>query len=148
MKFPAFSLPGSDGKTHALRDYRGASFVAYFYPKDNTTGCTLQACAFRDRFPRFRKLGVPVLGISPDGLASHGKFIAKHELPFLLLADEDHALAEALGVWKRKQLYGRSYMGIERSTFLVGKDGAILHEWRKVKVAGHVDEVLAAIAAA
>ncbi|MBA3710496.1 MAG: thioredoxin-dependent thiol peroxidase [Planctomycetes bacterium] len=144
MKFPNFSLPGSDGKTHTLKDHLGKPLVVYFYPKDNTTGCTNQACAFRDAHARLRKLGVTVIGVSPDSIASHGRFIAKHTLPFLLLADEDHALAEKLGVWAEKKLYGRTYLGIVRSTFLIGADGTVLEEWRSVKVPGHIDAVIEA----
>ncbi|MBA3938242.1 MAG: thioredoxin-dependent thiol peroxidase [Planctomycetes bacterium] len=144
-KFPAFSLSGSDGQTHSLKSLKGKTFVIYFYPKDDTPGCTTQACDFRDQLATLAKLGVPVYGVSPDSLASHAKFIAKHELTFVLLADEDHALADKLKVWGEKSMYGRTFMGIERSTFLVGSDGTILKEWRKVKVAGHVLEVLDAL---
>ncbi len=144
MKFPSFSLLGSDGKTHKLADYKGAPLIVYFYPKDATSGCTVQACGFRDRHAALAKAGIPVLGISPDGIDSHRRFVAKQELPFVLLVDEDHRLAEKLAVWKMKKLYGRSFMGIERSTFLIGGDGAIAREWRKVRVAGHVDEVVVA----
>ncbi|MBA2479373.1 MAG: thioredoxin-dependent thiol peroxidase [Planctomycetes bacterium] len=144
MKFPKFSLPGSDGTTHTLADYLGKPFVVYFYPKDNTPGCTVQACAFRDQHKKLRALGVTVLGVSPDSIASHQRFIAKEELPFVLLCDADHKLAEKLGVWGEKQLYGRKFLGIIRTTFLVGADGTVAKEWRGVKVAGHVDTVLAA----
>jgi peroxiredoxin Q/BCP len=145
MKFPSFSLAGSDGQTHTLKQYRGAPLVVYFYPKDNTTGCTAQACAFRDAYAGFKRAGVPVLGVSPDPLASHLKFVAKHDLPFPLLVDEGHRLASELGVWAEKTLYGRKFMGIVRSTFLVDATGTIAREWRKVKVNGHVDEVVAAV---
>ena len=144
-KFPAFSLPGSDGQTHSLKGLKGRTFVIYFYPKDDTPGCTTEACDFRDQLATLAKLGVPVYGVSPDSLASHAKFIAKHDLNFVLLADEEHALADKLKVWGEKSMYGRTFMGIERSTFLVGADGTILKEWRKVKVAGHVLEVLDAL---
>jgi peroxiredoxin Q/BCP len=142
-KFPAFSLPGSDGRTWNLKDLKGRPFVIYFYPKDATPGCTIEACDFRDRQPDFAKAGIPVFGVSPDPLTSHAKFIAKQKLNFVLLADERHELADKLGVWAEKSLYGRTFMGIVRSTFVVGADGAIVQEWRKVKVEGHVDEVLA-----
>ena len=141
-KLPAFSLPGSDGKTWSLKDLKGKSFVIYFYPKDATPGCTVEACDFRDHQADFTKANVPVFGVSPDPLTSHAKFIAKQNLNFVLLADESHELAEKIGVWKEKSMYGKSFMGIERSTFLVGADGTIVQEWRKVKVAGHVDDVL------
>ncbi len=144
-KFPAFSLPGSDGQTHTLKGLKGKTFVIYFYPKDDTPGCTIEACDFRDQLTTLAKLGVPVYGVSPDSLASHAKFIAKHDLNFVLLADEEHALADKLKVWGEKSMYGRTFFGIERSTFLVGGDGSILKEWRKVKVAGHVLEVLDAL---
>jgi len=143
-KFPAFSLPGSDGKTWTLKDLAGQPFVVYFYPKDATPGCTVEACDFRDRQPDFSKAGVQVVGVSPDPLTSHAKFIAKQKLNFVLLADEQHALADKLGVWGEKSMYGKTFMGVERSTFLVDADGAIVQEWRKVKVDGHVAEVLTA----
>jgi peroxiredoxin Q/BCP len=144
-KFPAFSLPGSDGKTWSLKDLKGRPFVMYFYPKDATPGCTVEACDFRDHQPDFGKAGVPVFGVSPDPLTSHAKFIAKQKLNFVLLADEQHALAEKLGVWGEKSMYGKKFMGIIRSTFLVDADGAIVQEWRKVSVDGHVAEVLEAV---
>ncbi len=143
-KFPAFSLPGSDGKTWSLKDLAGRPWVAYFYPKDATPGCTVQACDFRDRQSDFLKAGVPVIGISPDPLSSHARFIAKQKLNFVLLADEGHVLAEKLGVWGEKSMYGKTFMGIIRSSFLVGADGVIVQEWRKVKVDGHVAEIFAA----
>ena len=144
-KMPAFSLPGSDGKTWSTRELKGTPYVLYFYPKDSTPGCTTEACGFRDNLARIQMRSVAVLGISPDSIKSHQNFIAKQELNFPLLSDADHALAEKLGVWKEKSMYGRQYMGIERSTFLVGADGAILEEWRAVKVPGHVDAVVEAI---
>jgi thioredoxin-dependent peroxiredoxin len=145
-KVPAFSLPGSDGKTHTAADFKGRAWVLYFYPKDNTSGCTAQACDFRDSMSKLSKLKVPVVGVSPDSLKSHASFIAKQNLNFLLLADEEKELAQKLSVWKEKSMYGRKYMGIERSTFLIGPDGTIAQEWRKVKVPGHVDEVIKAAA--
>ena len=144
-KIPAFSLPGSDGKTWSAKDLKGTPYVLYFYPKDSTPGCTTEACGFRDNLARLALRGVTLLGVSPDSLKSHATFIAKQDLNFPLLADTEHALAEKLGVWVEKSMYGRTYMGIERSTFLVGADGTILQSWRNVKVPGHVDEVLAAV---
>jgi len=146
-KAPAFKLPGSNGKTVALSEFAGKTVVLYFYPKDDTSGCTKEACAFRDEQAKFTKQKAVVLGVSPDGLKSHDKFIAKYGLPFVLLADEDHAVAEKYGVWVEKSMYGRKYMGIERSTFVIGPDGKVKAAFRKVKVDGHVDEVLAAVSA-
>ena len=144
-KMPAFSLPGSDGKTWSTKELKGTPYVLYFYPKDSTPGCTTEACGFRDNLARIQMRSVQVLGVSPDTIKSHQNFIAKQELNFPLLSDADHALAEKLGAWKEKSMYGRQYMGIERSTFLVGPDGTILEEWRAVKVPGHVDAVVEAI---
>src|SRR3954468_10388934 len=115
MRFPAFKLQGSDGKVHQLKDYRGQPLIVYFYPKDNTPGCTTQACAFRDAYAGLKRAGAAVLGVSPDSLASHERFIAKHSLTFPLLVDEDHRLASELDVWAEKSLYGRKFMGIVRS---------------------------------
>ena len=144
-KMPAFSLPGSDGKTWSSKELRGTAYVLYFYPKDSTPGCTTEACGFRDNFARLTMRGVLLFGVSPDSLKSHATFIAKQHLNFPLLSDEKHELAEKLKVWIEKSMYGRKYMGIDRSTFLVGEDGAILQEWRGVKVPGHVDAVVEAI---
>ncbi len=144
-KMPAFSLPGSDGRTWSAKDLKGEAYVLYFYPKDSTPGCTTEACGFRDNLARLTLRGVRLFGVSPDSLKSHATFIAKQDLNFPLLADADHVLADKLGVWIEKSMYGRKYMGIDRSTFLVGADGTILQEWRGVKVPGHVDEVLAAV---
>lgn len=144
-KMPAFSLPGSDGKTWSAKELKGTPYVLYFYPKDSTPGCTTEACGFRDNHARIQMRSVQILGVSPDSIKSHQNFIAKQELNFPLLSDPDHALADKLGVWKEKSMYGRQYMGIERSTFLVGPDGTILEEWRGVKVPGHVDAVVEAI---
>lgn len=141
---PAFSLAGSDGKTWTSKELKGTPFVLYFYPKDSTPGCTTEACNFRDNHARLEMRGLKLFGISPDSLKSHANFIAKQELNFVLLSDPDKVLAQALGVWVTKSMYGREYLGIERSTFLVGANGKILKEWRKVKVPGHVDEVIAA----
>lgn len=145
-KLPAFTLPGSDGKTWSSKELKGSPFILYFYPRDATPGCTVEACDFRDNFARLKKAKVPVFGVSPDTLKSHEKFIAKEQLPFVLLSDEGHAYAEKLKVWGEKQMYGKPVQGIIRSTFLVGADGSILREWRGVRVKGHVDEVLAAVA--
>ncbi len=138
------TLPGSDGANHALTEFAGAPAIVYFYPKDDTPGCTTEACEFRDAITGLATASVPVIGVSPDPVKSHLKFIAKYSLPFLLLADEQHQLAESFGVWTEKSMYGKTYMGIERSTFLLDAKGAIAQEWRKVKVAGHVAEVVAA----
>jgi peroxiredoxin Q/BCP len=139
---PAFTLPASNGEMISLDSLRGKNVVLYFYPKDMTPGCTTEACDFRDYHPEFEKLDTVVLGVSPDDLKSHDKFIAKHDLPFLLLADTEHEVAEAYGVWTLKKMYGKEYMGIERTTFLIDKEGKIAKVWPKVKVAEHVQEVL------
>ena len=146
-KAPAFKLPGSNGETVSLADFAGKTVVLYFYPKDDTPGCTRESCDFRDSIRKFTSRKAVVLGVSPDSLKSHDKFIAKFELPFVLLADEDHAVAEKYGVWVEKSMYGRKYMGIERSTFVIAPDGTVKAVFRKVKVDGHVDEVLAAVGA-
>jgi peroxiredoxin Q/BCP len=143
-KIPAFALPGSDGRTWTNQDLAGKPYVLYFYPKDNTPGCTTEACDFRDAAKDIAKAGLTVLGVSPDSIKSHQGFIAKQSLNFTLLADQEHVLAGKLGVWAEKVNYGKTYMGIVRSTFLVGPDGVIAREWRSVKVDGHVAEVLAA----
>lgn len=142
--FPAFSLPGSDGSTHSVKSLAGSPYILYFYPRDMTPGCTTESCDFRDRHSDLKKLGVRVFGVSTDSLDSHAKFIAKEKLNFVLLADEAHVLADKLGVWKEKNMYGKKSFGIERSTFLVDAAGQITQEWRKVKVDGHVAEVIAA----
>lgn len=142
---PDFSLPASNGGTVSLSDFRGRKVVLYFYPKDMTPGCTQESCDFRDYNPQIEASGAVILGISPDDLKSHGKFIEKHSLPFLLLADAEHQVCELFGVWKLKKNYGKEYMGVERSTFLIDQDGKLAREWRKVKVAGHAAEVLEAV---
>ena len=140
-KAPAFTLPSSGGKVR-LSEYAGEkNVVLYFYPRDNTPGCTQEACDFRDSFERLNDADTVVLGVSTDSLGSHQKFAEKHSLPFPLLSDEDHAVAEKYGVWVEKKNYGKTYMGMQRATFLIGKDGKIKAAWPKVKVAGHVDEV-------
>lgn len=143
-KIPAFSLPGSDGATHTAKGLVGTPYVLYFYPRDMTPGCTTESCDFRDNRAALAKLGVTVFGVSTDSLDSHAKFIAKEKLNFVLLSDAEHALAEKLGAWGEKSNYGKTYMGLIRSTFLIDAGGVIAKEWRKVKVTGHVDEVLAA----
>ena len=143
-KLPDFSLAGSDGRTWTRADLAGKPAVIYLYPKDMTSGCTREACDFRDRNAAFAKLGTRVFGLSPDSLASHQKFIAKESLSFVLLADPDKKLIDALGAWVEKSMYGRSYMGVERSTFLIDAKGGIAQAWRKVKVPDHAEAVLAA----
>ncbi|MEQ2526890.1 thioredoxin-dependent thiol peroxidase [Bacillaceae bacterium CLA-AA-H227] len=139
---PDFELPASDGKQVKLSDYRGKNVVLYFYPKDMTPGCTTEACDFRDQHKSFEELDAVVLGVSPDPVARHEKFIEKYGLPFTLLADEDHEVAEQYGVWKLKKNFGKEYMGVERSTFIIDKEGKVAHVWEKVKVKGHVEEAL------
>jgi thioredoxin-dependent peroxiredoxin len=138
---PMFCLPDRVGKQKCLSDFTGKWVVLYFYPKDNTSGCTLEAIAFTEQLPDFEKHNAAVIGISPDSPASHQKFADKHSLGVLLLSDENHDVAEKYGVWKLKRMYGREYYGIERSTFLITPEGKLAHEWRKVKVGGHVDAV-------
>jgi peroxiredoxin Q/BCP len=139
---PDFEVEASNGEKVKLSDFRGKNVVLYFYPKDMTPGCTTQACDFRDQHESFKEVNAVILGVSPDPLNRHDKFIEKHGLPFLLLSDEDHQLAEAYDVWKLKKNFGKEYMGIERSTFLIDRDGKLIKEWRKVKVKGHVEEAL------
>lgn len=137
---PDFTLKANSGEDVSLSDYRGKNVVLYFYPKDMTPGCTTEACDFRDRYAELRDLNTVVLGVSPDPIEKHTKFIEKHDLPFLLLADENHETAEQYGVWKQKKNFGKEYMGIERSTFIIDKDGKLAKEWRKVSVKDHVKE--------
>jgi peroxiredoxin Q/BCP len=146
-KAPAFTLKDQAGKTHRLADYAGRPVVLYFYPKDDTPGCTKEACAFRDQLPKFSRLKAVVLGISGQGEASKAKFAGKYGLTFPLLADENYEVAEKYGVWQKKWLYGRTFMGVSRTTFLIGPDGRIAKRWDKVKVDKHADEVLAALEA-
>lgn len=141
-KAPQFELPANDGQTVKLADYFGKNVVLYFYPKDMTPGCTTQACDFRDHHESFADLNAVILGVSPDPLDRHEKFIEKYGLPFLLLADVEHQAAEAYGVWTLKKTFGKEYMGIERSTFVIDAKGNLAKEWRKVKVKGHVEEAL------
>ena len=141
-KAPAFSLDDQDGKTHRLKDYAGRPVVLYFYPKDDTPGCTTEACAFRDAEPDLSKVNAVVLGVSVLDTKSKAKFARKHGLNFPLLADEDHAVADAYGAWQEKSMYGRKYMGVARITYLIGPDGKVLKRWDKVSPATHADEVL------
>jgi len=142
---PDFTLPATDGSTMRLLDLRGKKVVLYFYPKDDTPGCTKEACAFRDNLGVLQSMGVVVLGVSPDSVASHQKFAQKYGLPFPLLADEGAQVATTYGVWKEKKQYGRTYMGIERTTFLIDENGIVQRVFPKVKVDGHVEEVIEAI---
>ena len=146
-KAPEFTLQGSSKESISLKDLKGKTVVLYFYPKDDTPGCTKEACDFRDSLKKFTSKKAVVLGVSPDTLKAHDKFIDKFELPFELLSDPDHAVAEKYGVWVEKSMYGRKYMGIERSTFVIDPEGKLKAAFRKVKVDGHVDEVLAAVKA-
>lgn len=144
-KAPAFALPDQDGKTHRLRDYAGRPLILYFYPKDDTPGCTREACAFRDALPDFKKGGAAVLGVSVLDTASKARFARKHELNFPLLADPDHAVADKYGAWQKKSLYGRTYMGVARMTYLIGPDGKVVRRWDSVKVDRHAADVLQAV---
>ncbi|MFL5520517.1 MAG: thioredoxin-dependent thiol peroxidase [Gemmatimonadales bacterium] len=144
-KAPAFSLPADDGRTVALKELKGTKVVLYFYPKDDTSGCTVEACEFRDSWASVQRMGAVVLGVSPDGVKSHGRFKEKFELPFPLLADEDHAVANAYGVWGEKSMYGRKYFGILRTTFIIDEAGRVAKVFEKVKPKGHAAEVLAAL---
>lgn len=139
---PDFTLPQNGGDSISLADLRGREVVLFFYPKDDTSGCTKEACGFRDHYGDLVASGATVLGISPDNVASHDRFASKFSLPFPLLADTDHHVAEAYGVWQERSMYGKKYMGIERSTFLIGKDGRVTKAWNKVKPEGHAEEVL------
>jgi len=145
MRAPAFSLPSDQGKTVALKDLKGKKVVLYFYPKDDTSGCTTEACEFRDNWATVRKAGAVVLGVSPDPVASHARFRDKYDLPFPLLADVDHLVAEAYGVWGEKSMYGRKYFGILRTTFIIDEGGKVTRVFEKVKPSGHAAEVLAAL---
>ena len=145
---PRITLPDEDGSTHDLADQRGRWTIVYFYPEDDTPGCTTEACQFRDLHQQALDTSADVWGISPDGAASHRRFREKFTLPFTLLSDEDHAVAEAYGAWTLKKNYGREYMGIQRSSFLVDPDGRIARAWPRVRADGHAAEVLAALAEA
>lgn len=141
---PDFTLKTDGGGEVTLSALRGRKVVLYFYPRDDTPGCTSEACGFRDSMPAFEKVDAVIIGISPDNVASHDRFKAKYDLPFILASDEDHRVAELYGVWVEKSMWGRRYMGIERTTFLIDEAGIIQAVWRKVKVRGHVEAVLQA----
>lgn len=145
QKAPAFSLKDDSGKTVSLSDFKGKKVVLYFYPKDNTGGCTQQACDFRDGYARLGKAKAAVLGVSADSVESHAKFKAKQGLNFQLLSDPEHKALDAYGVWQEKSLYGRKFMGIVRSTFIIDEAGKISKVYPKVRVAGHVDDILASL---
>lgn len=142
---PAFTLPADDGGKVRLSDLKGQPVVLYFYPRDNTPGCTREACAFRDGQAKLKKLGAVVLGVSGDSIESHGNFRDKYKLNFPLLADVDHTVAEKYGAWREKNMYGKKSMGIQRSTFLIGPDGKVAKVWKQVKVDGHDEQVLEAL---
>ncbi|MGD9633096.1 MAG: thioredoxin-dependent thiol peroxidase [Pirellulales bacterium] len=145
QKAPAFTLTADDGAKVRLSDLKGQRVVVYFYPRDDTPGCTREACAFRDQHAALKKLGVKILGISTDSIESHGKFRDKYQLNFPLLADPDHTVAEKYGAWREKNMYGKKSMGIQRSTFLIDADGKVAKVWKAVKVDGHDEQVIAAI---
>ncbi|GMR12251.1 MAG: thioredoxin-dependent thiol peroxidase [Gemmatimonadota bacterium] len=140
-KAPPFTLLTDAGDSVSLSDFLGTRVVLYFYPKDDTPGCTVQACDFRDRTAVFKSSGTVVLGVSPDSVASHAEFKEKFDLDFPLLVDQDHAVCEAYGVWREKSMYGRNYWGVERSTFLIDDMGMVIRVWRKVKPKGHAEEI-------
>ncbi|MFW5904629.1 MAG: thioredoxin-dependent thiol peroxidase [bacterium] len=140
---PDFELPADDGSTIRLSDLRGRRVILYFYPRDDTSGCTTEACEFRDVLWRLEEAGARVLGVSPDSVFSHRKFKQKYDLNFDLLADEDHEVCEAYGVWKEKSMFGRTYWGVERSTFLIDGKGKVAKVWRRVRPAGHAESVAA-----
>lgn len=144
---PDFTMPTDGGGSVTLSALRGKPVVLYFYPKDDTSGCTSEACGFRDQLPDFSAVDAVVIGVSKDSVASHDKFKAKYELPFTLASDTDGSVSDAYGVWVEKSMYGRKYMGLERATFLIGTDGTVRNVWRKVKVTGHVAAVLKAVKA-
>lgn len=139
---PAFSLPDQNGQIHKLSDYKGKWVLLYFYPKDDTAGCTKEACAIKDKFPSFTKLGAVVLGVSKDSSQSHDKFARKYKLPFTLLADESTQVQQSYGVWQEKSMYGRKYMGTARTSFLINPQGKIAKVYEKVKPETHASEVL------
>jgi len=140
-KAPSFSLKDSENKTRTLKEFLGKKVILYFYPKDNTSGCTKEACDFRDKFPKFNNSDAIVIGISPDSVESHKKFALKFELPFILLSDEKKETLEKYGVWKEKSMYGKKYIGVERTTFLIDEKGIIRKIYNKVKVDGHIEQV-------
>lgn len=142
LKAPLFEAPDQEGQTVALKDYIGKKVILYFYPKDDTPGCSKEACAFRDNFPKFKEIGVEVLGVSIDNEKRHKKFVEKYELPFKLVADEEKKIVKDYGVWGLKKFMGREYMGTNRITYLIDEDGTIEHVWTKVKPAEHAAELL------
>ncbi|MBO21247.1 MAG: thioredoxin-dependent thiol peroxidase [Rhodospirillaceae bacterium] len=144
-KAPAFSMPTDGGGEIDLKDLKGRTVVLYFYPKDSTPGCTTEACAFRDLMPDFSKIDAEIVGVSKDSVKRHDNFKAKHGLPFSLASDADGDICERYGVWVEKSMYGRQFMGIERTTFLIDAKGVVRRIWRKVKVKGHAEEVLEAV---
>jgi peroxiredoxin Q/BCP len=144
-KAPDFKLKNQNGETISLNDFKGKNVVLYFYPKDDTSGCTAEACSFRDDFPKFEKTDAVILGISPDSVESHKKFEQKYRLNFNLLSDEKKEILQKYEVWKEKNMYGRKYMGVERTTYIIGPEGKIKKIFRKVKVSGHNKEVLDAL---
>lgn len=139
---PAFSLPDQNGNTVTLDDFKGKTVILYFYPKDDTSGCTKEACQFRDSFPSFKEMNAVILGVSPDSVKSHKKFADKYNLSFSLLSDEDKSVIEKYDVWKEKSMYGRKYMGVERTTFVIDKKGKIRKVYNKVKVPDHDKQIL------
>lgn len=141
-KAPAITLNDQDGKKVSLNDFKGKNIILYFYPKDNTSGCTLEACNFRDDFPKLGNMKAIILGVSPDSVESHKKFAEKYNLPFRLLSDEKKSILKEYGVWKEKSMYGRKYMGVERSTFVIDETGKVRKIFRKVKVSDHNKEVM------
>jgi len=144
-KAPEFSLPSTDGSIVSLKDFKGKKVVLYFYPKDDTSGCTKEACSFRDNLARVKKKGAILIGVSADPVTAHKKFTDKYDLSFPLISDEEKSMIKAYGVWREKSMYGRKYMGIERTTFVIDEKGKIAHIFPKVKVDGHTDEVLAVL---
>jgi peroxiredoxin Q/BCP len=143
---PDFTLPDQNGDEHSLTDYKGKKVLLYFYPKDMTSGCTVEAQLFRDNYTKLQELGVEIIGISKDDIKSHKKFVDKHDLPFTLLADTETSVNQAYGVWKEKSMYGKKYMGTQRDSFLIDEDGKLIKHYVKVKPASHVDEVLTDLA--
>lgn len=146
-KAPAFSLKDQDGQTHTLSDYEGRPVVLFFYPKDDTPGCTVEACAFRDTLPKFKPGKAAIFGVSILDEKSKAKFAAKFDLNFPLLADADHDVAETYGAWQERSMYGKKYMGVARTTYLIGPDGKVAKRWDKVKPEGHAEDVLEAVTA-
>ncbi len=144
-KAPTFKASTNGDGTFSLKDAKGSYLVLYFYPKDDTSGCTAEACDFRDSMKRLTKSGAMVVGVSPDSVRSHDKFVDKYDLNFTLVSDEDKEICQAYDVWKEKSMYGRKYMGVVRTTYLIDPKGKIVHTWDNVKVKGHVDEVLAVL---